>query len=728
MNPAVVRRLDPDATSASAARRLVASVASDHGMHDVVDEAMLLVTEVVTNAVVHAGTDIDLFVEVDGAALRVEVVDRNTAPVLKVVEPAAGTSEGGRGLFLLDALATEWGTRYFRSGKAVWFQLGPALPGRGGRTAPAVLAGSALTGQALIERPARRDLGWLLSLPADLEARLTTSQLVGELVHRLSDALDVARCWVFAEAPVASGRWELRAASDPLSPPPPADDAKRNAVAAQGSVQTPTGALIPLRSGRGTFGVLVLDGESSLPGDALALARLVADRIGLVIRDEHADQGYHQRRESLAMLTEASELFAGTLDVQLALTLATRLVVPRLASWAAAWTTHGPAPALTAWAHTEESRLDSVRDLLASPEMLLLAGRLRADADARRPVRLRAGDLPPGLLPAGSGDVHAVPLVARRRLVGLLLAGRDDRSYAADELSLLHDLGRRAAIAVESARLYEERAEIARALQDSLLPPVLPKPDGIDFGARYDPAGEGNDVGGDFYDVFSLSGDTWGLAIGDVCGKGAHAAAITGMARDVLRLLIRDGASPGAALMRLNKAILDLDDRARFCTAVSGWARPDGDNLRVRLAAAGHPPPVLVRSGGEVSLLATAGTVLGVLDEIDLEEDDVLLRPGDALVFYTDGVTERRDGMTMFGEQRLMTCLRDVAGRPADVIAGRLAEAAARFSSSVARDDVAVLVVRCAERQLVPSPAVPSAAETPGPVAAPAESVLVAEA
>ena len=142
-----------------------------------------------------------------------------------------------------------------------------------------------------------------------------------------------------------------------------------------------------------------------------------------------------------------------------------------------------------------------------------------------------------------------------------------------DDAGLLLDLARRAALAVDNARLYEERTGIAQALQSSLLPPELPAVAHVEFGARYAAAGEGNEVGGDFYDVFDVPDGPWAVAIGDVCGKGPEAAAITGLARNVLRLLGREGIAPPAVLTRLNTAILDLGDRGRFCTATMATVR-----------------------------------------------------------------------------------------------------------------------------------------------------------
>jgi serine phosphatase RsbU (regulator of sigma subunit) len=185
------------------------------------------------------------------------------------------------------------------------------------------------------------------------------------------------------------------------------------------------------------------------------------------------------------------------------------------------------------------------------------------------------------------------------------------------------------------------------------------------------------------------------LAIGDVCGKGAEAASITGLARNVLRLLVRDGARPPVALRRLNDAILELGERGRFCTALLGTIETEGSRLRLTLSGAGHPLAALLRANGGVQFVGRSGTLLGVMPQIDLTEDFLTLEPGDALVFYTDGVTERRNGPAMFGEENLLSCLREMAGANADDIAGQMEASVQRFGP--ARDDLAVLVVRCTD-------------------------------
>lgn len=690
MTMATVTQLPPSGRSAAIARRTVEQLLDEADLTALLDEALLLVTELVTNAVVHAGTDIDLRVETDGGRLRVEVVDRSPGS-LPVIRPApAETREGGRGVFLLDALAAEWGTRHFGGGKSVWFELGPS------KRSVAPAARTPPTTTAADRPPAAID--WLVGLPADLEQQISSAQLIGELVHRLVDAFDLEGGWLFAQAAQDEALWELVAASDAMSQAPEPELVRR--IAATGPLGALPGAtaglVLPLRARAGLFGALVLADTADLSAEQVAVARLVGDRISVVLRDDRAQASQLRSRGSLALLAEASEMFAGTLDVQLALTLATQFVVPRFASWAAVCTTYEDSPRVVAVAHTDETRLAGLRVAMSSTDGQALTDRLARELPGQRSVLVPSAELPPDLGEDAAGDVLVLPLVARRRLLGLILVGRPAGSvYAADDVGVLTDLARRAALAVDNARLYEERSSIAKALQASLLPPALPTPPGLEFGGRYAAAGEGNEVGGDFYDVFAISSGGWGVAIGDVCGKGAEAAAITGMARDVLRLLVRDGATPPTALRRLNESILELGDRGRFCTTALGIVQPEPRGLHVRLSSAGHPPPVVIDAHGDARFVGRSGTLLGVLPDLDLSEDEIVLAPGEVLVFYTDGVTERRHGVDMFGDQRLLAAVRTVARRDADAIAGHLESDVRRFGAGPSRDDLAVLVIRC---------------------------------
>jgi sigma-B regulation protein RsbU (phosphoserine phosphatase) len=673
--------------SPASARAAVQEALTAAGLEVMLDDALLLVSELVTNAVVHAGTEIELQINIGPGQARIEVIDHG--PGLPVRQGAPhDTREDGRGLFLLDALAQEWGTRHFPGGKSVWFVLGVTdrivprpVPlrriGRGSAPSPPVVS-------------------WLLGLPSDLEQRLSPAQLIGELLHRLCGAMGLTQGWLLAESGDAEP-WLVMAAHDASGVAPEADAVRRLARAgADQTLSDGRGLLVlPLRRRTGVFGALVIGDADHLDETGVALSRLVGDRMGVVLRDDRAHAAQLRDRGSLALLAEASELFAGTLDVALAITLTAQLVVPRFASWSAVYTVDEQGVHLAGVAHEQETDAAAVRDGLAGEAAHAMVAQLVRDL-GEQPSLVPAHQLPSSLTHAVS-EVLAVPLIARRRLLGVLLAGRSSGTgYARDDAGLLLDLARRAALAVDNARLYEERTAIAQALQSSLLPPVLPTVAHVEFGARYAAAGAGNEVGGDFYDVFELPDGQWAVAIGDVCGKGPEAAAITGLARNVLRLLGRDGIAPPAVLRRLNTAILDLGDRGRFCTATMATVRASPAGLTVCLSVAGHPPPVLVTAAGRASLVGTNGSLLGVFTDVDVSADELILAPGDVLVFYTDGVTERRNGDRMFGDESLLAVCAAAAGSSADAFAGLLEEGVRKFGEQASRDDLAVLVVRAA--------------------------------
>jgi PAS domain S-box-containing protein len=288
------------------------------------------------------------------------------------------------------------------------------------------------------------------------------------------------------------------------------------------------------------------------------------------------------------------------------------------------------------------------------------------------------------------------PLVARdgSDFGSIDVAGRDSAFTPADEL-VLDDLARIASLAMENARMEERERHIARTLQASLLPPTLPAIEGLDIAARYLAGGEGTVVGGDLYDVFPVE-DEWALVVGDVCGKGAEAAALTGMVRYTIRAEAAHRASPCEVLRLLNDAILRQFHDGRFCTVLHGRVRVGSGGARLRVAAAGHPPPLVVRAGGTVEPVSVGGPLLGVLPSVTHEDAAVDLGPGDALVCFTDGVTEGRGPQGMFGDRRLGEVLAGAAGMSAEAIAERVTQAALDFQGGVTQDDLALLVLRVA--------------------------------
>jgi serine phosphatase RsbU (regulator of sigma subunit) len=283
--------------------------------------------------------------------------------------------------------------------------------------------------------------------------------------------------------------------------------------------------------------------------------------------------------------------------------------------------------------------------------------------------------------------------------LGVLFVGHPrPHAFEARHERLIDGIARQLAVALENAHLLEERTRVATVLQETLLPPLLPDIPGADIAARYRPAGDESLVGGDFYDVFPTNDGRWAAVIGDVCGVGPEAAAVTGIARYTLRAVARRDSSPSGALTALNEAIVNDRDEPRFCTAVVLSLRAARQGLAVTLSSAGHPPALILRDHGIVeSVDRLLGPLLGVFPQARFEEEKIELRSGDALVLYTDGVIEARAGSReMFGEQRLAELLATCGGRTADGIARRIELAVMDHLGDVPHDDIAIMVVRAA--------------------------------
>jgi serine phosphatase RsbU (regulator of sigma subunit) len=278
------------------------------------------------------------------------------------------------------------------------------------------------------------------------------------------------------------------------------------------------------------------------------------------------------------------------------------------------------------------------------------------------------------------------------------LEGQDVEELTA----LFEDLGRRAALALDTARLYEERSAVARTLQRSLLPPALPDIPGIELAARYLAAGEDNDVGGDFYDCFPTGPGEWAAVIGDVCGKGAEAAAVTALARHTIRASVVHDARPASVLRDLNSAILRHGTDFRFCTVLYVRLVPTLDGLEACIATGGHPLPVLLHASGEASTAGRPGTLLGVIPDPAISETSVRLRAGDALVLFTDGVTEASPLDDALGPERLAEFIGTCAGKNAGRIAAGIEARVLELQRGRPRDDVAVMVLRVAPGAAAP--------------------------
>lgn len=363
----------------------------------------------------------------------------------------------------------------------------------------------------------------------------------------------------------------------------------------------------------------------------------------------------------------------------------------------------GPAGALAALGHERHTRIE--REL----ELGRAYRRSYASIGEAVASRLDRGELERVLLSATSGALQAdrarlldgsepttpgelavaLPGAHRRRLA----VTRQGRRFDADERELLEQLAKQAATSLENLELHEATRAIAQTLQASLLPPVLPEIERLETAALYRAAGEGNQVGGDFYDVFSTGGDQWFAVIGDVCGKGAEAAAVTALARYTLRAAVVQHRSPARMLRWLNDAMLrQKTGPTRFATIACVRFDVDKDGTTATVACGGHPSPRVLRSTGLVETVGEPGTLLGVLRQVRLEDRSTRLTDGDALVLYTDGLTEAGAPRRVWTPEQLDAAVASTRRSSAQEIVDRLAHEA--LGDEPPRDDLALLAVR----------------------------------
>ena len=332
------------------------------------------------------------------------------------------------------------------------------------------------------------------------------------------------------------------------------------------------------------------------------------------------------------------------------------------------------------------------------PEPLLEAARfgfptLLAGADV---VAGKADDLAP------AGAVVAFPLEVSDRTLGVLgLVFRQPRELPAQDRRFLLSLSGQAAAALDRAQLYENRAYVARKLQEGLLPRRLATIDGLEAAAIYESISGGGEVGGDFYDLFEAAGEPpgcWALVVGDVCGKGTEAAVVTGLARHTLRAVARMVDDTAGILAFLNDELRRHANPPAFCTVGCALIAPaEGGGFDVRVSSGGHPFPLLLRADGTLEEVEVHGTMLGVADDPQLDQVDLHLAAGDALVVYTDGVVDARQaGGERFGERRLMDALRAASGGSAQDLAAAVDAAVRAHHPTSSADDRAIVVIRAA--------------------------------
>jgi serine phosphatase RsbU (regulator of sigma subunit)/anti-sigma regulatory factor (Ser/Thr protein kinase) len=808
------RTFAADERSVAKARAFAREMLEAWDAGDLADSVVLLVSELVTNAVVHAGTTARLELRLDTQSVRVEVEDLHPRRVLPmVVDQPAEEAEEGRGLLITFSLASAWGVDYTSASKRVWLRFDrPADQGSTPRWSPepgdtegraqvavVELSGDGLvTGwnddatqllgwradevsgrhfdelldrvpgdhdtelpstatmahgwqgtyavlhksaepvtvfashvgrvrgrgstvlmvateqRALIERPATRpgqspqdqETGFL-GLMDEALVRLQLDEYLMLAVERVRDRLSADATYLLMLRDLDE-EYEVRAVSGlsatlvgtrlPVGDPGVPDHRTPHLpVVVTDLTKTP----VPLlsESGLGSMVLVPIAAENRVVGaicaasahvegfstDQSVLLQQIANALAVATDRARLQALERERRGWLTFLAEAGDLLAGSLDQDMTMAITGQIVVPKVATWCAVHLDDDRGhPVLQQVWHEDERLVEPLRAELEQKAALAVPGLDELDA-LDETVESTDGE-----------EVLTVPLVARGRRIGHLTLGRPAGDPLRGEpLLVAESVARRAAMAIENARAHGQLRAIGNALQRSLLPSSIPEAQGMDVGVVYEAAGEESTAGGDFYDLFPIGAGRYCFVVGDVCGTGPEAAAVTGLARHTIRALVLAGFPISDVLERLNSAIIAEGERSRFLTLVCGVLHPDGDAVRLEMVSAGHPLPLVVRNDGKVVPVGRPQSLLGVVEDVRYFEETHRLARGELFVAVTDGVLERRVGQLMLGEEGLAAELASLGGSlPAQAVAERVRRLVVEFTPEAPRDDMAALVLR----------------------------------
>jgi phosphoserine phosphatase RsbU/P len=335
----------------------------------------------------------------------------------------------------------------------------------------------------------------------------------------------------------------------------------------------------------------------------------------------------------------------------------------------------------------------------SAPHQVHESGSSLLVAHAEDPGLLGEGpDGVPLLLRLGATSVLCVPLSDGERSYGALTLARSagHGHFGMADVGLVEELGEQLALAIRADRMLRHRTEIAEALQASLLPRQPRQVPGTEVAAGHLPATRARDAGGDFYDVYPARAG-WGISIGDVCGKGQDAAAVTAAARHAIRVLAHWDGDPAGVLRSANEIMMEEEFGGRFVTASVGHLQWQDDRLHIVLGSAGHPWPVLVRPDGRTQVLQGGGLPLGIFPDAEPAIQELDLDPGDLLFFFSDGLTSACGPALAYFEDRLTDELAALGGEPAARVVSRVQEVVLQFCDGQLRDDVTMLALRVGE-------------------------------
>ncbi|MEY2420932.1 MAG: hypothetical protein QOI95_999 [Acidimicrobiaceae bacterium] len=403
-------------------------------------------------------------------------------------------------------------------------------------------------------------------------------------------------------------------------------------------------------------------------------------------------------------LGEAAAVLADSLDLDETLQSLVDLIVPAIADATAIWLAADTGPPRTAVVrHVNPAEEETLRAIVERYEQrrggpfrtALNSGAVQVIEDINDDLlSTMAEDYQHLLRRSGLGAAVAVPISRRRRVVGVLALGvLRGRPLDEDALEIALELAGRLPIAVENAVLYDTARTVASALQAGLAPTVPADIRGVSVAVRYEAAGEGVDIGGDFYDFVAVAADEHVLVVGDVCGRGPSAASLNAQVRFSARALARHGLRPSALADELNQIVTADAEDDRFCTAVLATIKA-GPPVRVEAVSAGHPSPVVLRRTGTVEVLATTGPLLGVFDDASYRSVEVVLDAGDTLVVLTDGLLEARNSSGAFFEPEFVPLLAGLGGRGTEDIASVITAAVRTFVGGPLNDDLALVVIQ----------------------------------
>jgi serine phosphatase RsbU (regulator of sigma subunit)/anti-sigma regulatory factor (Ser/Thr protein kinase) len=691
-----------------------------------VDDAELILTELIGNVVRHAPGKAQISLSSTAGHVRLAVEDAGTGFEYRPSAPVGEQAESGRGLFIVSALAEDV---QVSEGSAGGARVEVQLP----------FAADAAVAHALA--PGLADhLRVVHTLTAALHQTGSVEGFYEHALDTIVSTLAVERASLLlydADGVMRFKAWRglsatYRRAVEGHTPWRPDDVTAVPIVVADVTADPELVGLLPVlqAEGIGALAFLPLITRDGLIGkfmlyhdhphtfgaDEIALAEVLAGQIALATERQRAHdelraaaeraQTAAQRLASLQKVTAELSRAVSTADVagvvlgvalaelgahtgSLCMLEGEELYIAAAAGYEAEVMTHwGRFPL-----HADVPAAEAVR----TGRAVFLSS--SAERATRYPVFAAS--------PVVRDESYAiVPLGSEIPLGALVMGFPEPRVFTEEDEAFLTALAGQCAAALARAALYEERERArlaaeaaARTLQGALLPPRLPDIGGLDLGARYLAGSAHTEVGGDFYDVFPLYGNRHLVVLGDVCGRGVEAATTALLIRHTVRSAAVNLRTPAAILAHVNDVLcrhneLSPDADPRFATALVAVVhpRPDG-SVSVHLAVAGHPLPLLRRHHGEVQPVGAPGTLLGITDAAGFADHGLALAPGDALVCYTDGVTERRDGDTFFGEARLSTLLAATPGS-ADALAGVVEAAVAGFAADEPSDDLAVLVLR----------------------------------